>query len=181
MLFEQKTVKLKNGTSCVLRSPVPEDAAEMIANLKTCAAQTHFILRTPEECTETPEQEAAYLTNINQSAYDMMIVCIVDGKIAGNSQLNLKRRKKFSHRASVGIALERAYWNLGIGTALFEEMIAVAKAHGVMQLELEFIEGNARGRALYEKMGFRTVSIRPDNVRLEDGTLLHEYFMVKDL
>ena len=50
-----------------------------------------------------------------------------------------------------------------------------------MQLELEFIEGNARGRALYEKMGFRTVSIRPDNVRLEDGTLLHEYFMVKDL
>lgn len=181
MLFEQKTVTLKNGKECVLRSPIAEDAAEMIANIRTCAEQTHFILRIPEECTETPEQEEAYLAGINQSEYDVMIVCFVDGKIAGNCQLNLRRRRKVSHRASVGIALEQAYWNLGIGTAMFEEMIAIAKARGVMQLELEFIEGNARGRALYEKMGFRTVSMRPNAIRLEDGTLLHEYFMIREL
>ena len=50
-----------------------------------------------------------------------------------------------------------------------------------MQIELEFIEGNTRARALYEKMGFRVCGVRPDAIRLKDGTLLNEYIMIKKL
>ncbi len=43
---------------------------------------------------------------------------------------------------------------------MFQEMIRIAEAREeVLQLELEFVEGNDRARRLYEKMGFRITEI----------------------
>ncbi|MCR4650314.1 MAG: GNAT family N-acetyltransferase [Lachnospiraceae bacterium] len=85
-------------------------------------------------------------------------------------------------RASVAIALCKEYWNQGIGTKMFEEMIRIAQTRPEeMQLELEFVEGNTRARALYEKMGFRITGVRPDAIRLKDGTLLDEYMMIRKM
>ena len=44
-----------------------------------------------------------------------------------------------------------------------------------------YIEGNARGRALYEKMGFTEVARHPDAVRLKDGSMRSLVFMMKKL
>ena len=43
------------------------------------------------------------------------------------------------------------------------------------------MEGNQRGRALYEKMGFRVVGVKPDAIRLKSGELRHEYGMMLKL
>ena len=50
-----------------------------------------------------------------------------------------------------------------------------------MQLELDFIQGNERAKALYEKMGFKVVAVKPNAIRLKDGTLLNEYSMVRSM
>lgn len=181
MLFETKKVTLKNGKEAVFRSPSQADAAAMVEYMKLTAAETHFLLRTPEECTMTAQQEADFLQHINDSRNTVMIVCEVDGKLAGNCQLAFGSRIRTRHRASVAIALLKDYWGLGIGTAMFEEMTVLSRARGALQMELEFVEGNERARRLYEKMGFRTVAEKPNAIRLEDGTLLKEYFMVKEL
>ena len=181
MLFAEKNVTLKNGQKATLRSPRPEEAAEMLEYLRDVAGETHFILREPEECTETIEQEAAFLEGINASPRNVMIVCEVDGEIAGNCQLSFGRRAKVCHRASVAIALRKKYWRFGIGTIFFEEMIAIARENGIAQMELEFIEGNDRARGLYEKMGFRVYAEHPDAIRLKDGTMLKEYRMLLKL
>ena len=61
-------------------------------------------------------------------------------------------------------------------------MIRIACANPeITQLELDFVEGNVRARHLYEKMGFRITGMRPDAIRLRDGTMLNEYSMVKRL
>ena len=52
---------------------------------------------------------------------------------------------------------------------------------GVMQIELEFVEGNTRARHLYEKMGFRITGVHPNAIRLKDGMLLNNYTMIKEL
>ena len=153
----------------------------MLAYLKDCASETHFILREPEECTETLEQEAAYLERVSASDTSVMIVCSVGQEIAGNCQLSFHNRSRIRHRAEIAIALRQKYWGLGIGTAMFREMIALAQARGVTQLELGFVEGNARARGLYEKMGFRIVFYHPNAFRLKDGTLLGEYWMIREL
>ena len=102
--------------------------------------------------------------------------------MAGNCHIRWNNTIKTGHRAGIGIALLRDYWNQGIGTRMFREMIRIAEENeNLLQMELEFVEGNARARALYEKMGFRIAGIRPNAIRLKDGTLLNEYYMVREL
>lgn len=111
-----------------------------------------------------------------------MLVCLVEGKIAGSCQISWSDRIKIRHRASVAIALLSEFWNQGIGTRLFQEMIHIAEKDPYLtQLELEFIEGNTRARALYEKMGFRITGVKPNAIRLKDGTLLNEYAMIREI
>lgn len=182
MHFETKKITLKDGRTALLRSPCREDAAEMVAYMKTTAGETPFLMRTPEECTMTVEQEASFLQNVLDSPDTVMIVCEIGGRIAGNCQITFHNRVKSRHRGEVAIALCKEFWGLGIGTVMFEEMIAIAYARGgIMQLELGVIEGNTRAIALYEKMGFKIVAEVPNDTRLEDGTLLSLFYMVKML
>ena len=178
MIFEPRIITLKDGRTAVLRAPCEADAAPAVEWLKQTAEETEFILRYPEEVTMTAEQEAAFFRRLADSPLDMMIVCEVDGCFAGNCHITFGGKIKTRHRASVAIGLTKEHWNLGIGTAMFEAMIEVARAHqGTRHIDLEFIEGNSRARALYEKMGFRIIAVKPDAIMLRDGSLRNEYLM----
>jgi len=174
---------LKDGRKALLRSPKDEDIQGVLDYLYISAGETEFILRYPEECGKyTYEGEKALFDRINASDNEAMLVCVVDGKVAGNCQIAWKTGLKTRHRASVAIALLKEFWNLGIGTRMFEGMIRIAEANGnLIQMELEFVEGNSRARALYEKMGFRITGVNPNAIRLKDGTLLNEYCMIREI
>lgn len=171
MKYEAKTVALKDGSAARFRSPEPEDAAAFLDFFNAVRAETDFLLSGPHDPTRTLEEERAWIENSLRSPDQMMIACEMDGQIAGNCQIAFKSQAKTRHRASLAIALRQKYWGRGIGTAMFTELIAAARQRGVTQLELEYIEGNDRGRALYEKMGFRPWGELPDAVRQRDGTM----------
>ena len=181
MIIKDTEFKLKDGRTAVLRSPRDEDIQGMLDYLYISSGETEFILRYPEECTKyTPEGEKALFDRMNASDHEAMLTCIVDGRIAGNCQVSWSTNIKMRHRAMVAIALIKEFWNLGIGTRMFEEMTRIAMENpDIIQMELDFVEGNSRARALYEKMGFRITGVKPDAIRLKDGTLLNEYSMVK--
>ena len=183
MVINDIEFKLKDGRSALLRSPKDEDVQGMLDYLYISAGETDFILRYPEECNKyTPESEKDFFDHTNESENDAMIVCLVDGKVAGNCQISWSNGIKTRHRASVAIALLSEYWNQGIGTRMFQEMIHIAENNSeTLQIELDFIEGNSRARALYEKMGFRITGVRPNAIRLKDGTLLSEYSMIREI
>lgn len=183
MLFTPITIRLRDGRSALLRAPDPAgDAAELVQYLHDTAADTPFVLRTPDEITMTVEDEESFLRSMAESPDQCFIVCEVEGRIAGNCLLSFNSRVKTRHRAEVAIALRKAYWGNGIGTAMFQAMEGFARQRGgVTVMELEFIEGNARARGLYEKLGYRIVGWHPDAIRQEDGTLLALYLMQKKL
>lgn len=182
MRFDPRPITLKDGRAAVIRVPDPaKDAAPLAQYLKDVAGESPFVLAYPEERNFTPEKEEAFLRAVLDSPNDLMLVCEVEGRVAGNCHLTFYGAKKIAHRGEVAIALYRAYWGLGIGSAMFEQMIAAARARGLMQLELEYIGGNDRGRALYEKMGFRHTGVRPNAIREKDGTLRDLHMMVLEL
>ena len=183
MIIKDTEFVLKDGRKALLRSPKDEDIQGVLDYLYVSAGETEFILRYPEECGKyTYEGEKALFDRINASDNEAMLVCVVDGKVAGNCQIAWKTGLKTRHRASVAIALLKEFWNLGIGTRMFEEMIRIAEANeNLIQMELEFVEGNTRARALYEKMGFRITGVNPNAIRLRDGTLLNEYCMIREI
>ena len=183
MMIRDIAYTLKDGRKAVIRSPRDEDIPGMLEYLRVSAGETEFILRYPEECGKyTPEDEKALFDRANASDHEAMLVCLVEGKVAGNCQIVWSTGIKTRHRASVAIALLREYWNQGIGTRMFRELIRIAEENrNILQLELDFIEGNVRARALYEKMGFRVTGVKPNAIRLKDGTLLNEYEMVREI
>ena len=180
MIYGEKVFALKDGRMAVFRSPTEDDADELSAMVRTRVMETNYFVRRPEEC-ESSEQEVAVIRFINGSARSMMIVCEIEGKIAGNGELRREPFEKTAHRANISVGLLRPYWGLGLGTMLLREMIGKAKEIGVRQLELHVIEGNERAMVLYRKTGFVTVGEHPNFVRLEDGTLLREYLMALSL
>ena len=183
MIIDEVRFKLRDGREALLRSPKEEDVESTLAYLVVSAGETDFILRYPEECGKyTPEGEKKLFEQKNESPNEAMIMCVVDGKVVGNCEISFFKGMKTKHRASIGIALISEFWNQGIGTKMFEEMIRLAEnREDVLQIEWEFVEGNARARHLYEKMGFRITGVRPNAIRLKDGTLLNEYTMIKEI
>ena len=183
MIIKEQEFKLKDGRTAVIRSPRDEDVQGMLDYLYKSAGETEFILRYPEECGKyTAEGEKALFDRVNAASNEAMPVCIVDGKLVGNCQIVWKDGIKTRHRASLAIALLKEYWGLGIGTRFFEELLKIAEEHEhILQVELEFIEGNTRARALYEKMGFKIAGVHPNAIRLKDGTMLNEYLMIKEI
>ncbi len=174
---------LKDGRAATLRSPREEDIDNIIDFLIKSAGETDYLLRYPEEYENiTHDAEKNFLDRINSSENDAMIVCSVEGQIAGSCQITFFQGKKSFHRTRVAIALLCKFWNNGIGSKMFSELIRIAESRaGVEQIELEYIEGNSRARALYEKFGFRIVGVHPDAIKLKDGTYLNEYLMIKKL
>ena len=183
MIIPESTFIMKDGRTAVIRSAREEDAPGMIAYLYKSACETEFVLRYPEECTKyTPEFESAWIRHAAEAENEAALVAIVDGIVAGSSYITWRPGIKTRHRADVAITVLRDYWNQGLGTRLFQEMIRIAEENEyILQLELDFIEGNARARALYEKMGFRITGVKPNAIRLKDGTLLNEYMMIREI
>jgi len=106
MIIREFEFTLKDGRKALIRSPKEEDIQGMLDYLYKSAEETDFVLQYPEECSRyTPEGEKVLFERINSSETEAMLVCIVEGKVAGNCQITWNNRIKTRHRASVAIAL----------------------------------------------------------------------------
>ena len=183
MVFEDKKITLKDGRIAVFKSPEIGHGEKMLNYIKTACGETDFLARNPEEWDGVSiENEEKWIKNGRASQSALLIACYIDGEVVGNCEITFKVGKKVCHRATIAIAVLKAYWGLGIGSAMFEELLAAAKARPETEIvELEFVEGNDRARALYEKFGFRIVGERPDAFKLANGKPAKEYFMQKKI
>ena len=182
MIFTEKKITLKDGKAAILRSPHIEDAKQLISHLIMTCGESDFLTKYPEENARmTIEQEEEWIRSHLASPYALVICCEIDGKIAASCDLRFNSSIKLAHRVCLGITVQKQYWNIGIGSALFKEMIEASRSYGVSIMELEFTEGNERAKHLYEKFGFRVVSEKPNAFRLKDGRMLSEFYMQKYL
>ena len=179
MIFEEKKITLKDGRIAVLKTPSISDAEKMLSYIKKACGETDFLARYPEEWESvSAESEAEWIKGNRESEGTLMITAYVDGEVVGNCQISRYGNMKTSHRATIAIGILKEYWNMGIGSAMFREMIAAARKNpDISIVELDFVEGNTRAQALYEKFGFKIVGERPNAFKLKDGRLLSEYFM----
>ena len=158
MIFEDKPITLKDGRTAILKSPCVEDAEKLLNYIKTSCGETEYLARYPEEWNTTVEQEEAWVNRLRSSPDTLGITCYVDGEVAGNCEISFRGGMKTSHRATIAIAILKDYWNLGIGSAMFEELVAAAQNRGTEIMELEFIEGNDRVFVWFPKSPMRSSS-----------------------
>lgn len=182
MIFEPKTITLKDGRICVLHPAQKEDAQGMIDYMRTSAGETPFLLRNPDEVTFTVESEESFLEGKKDAPRELMMVAEVDGVLAGNCGIitNGDLRRVY-HRGGFAIALLKEYWHLGIASAMMTYAFELAKEMGYEQMELEVVDGNKRAKALYEHLGFQETGKHLRALKYDDGSYRDEYTMVKFL
>ncbi len=182
MRFDEKEITLKDGRKCIFKPCTPEYSADMIEYMKKTAGETEYLLRYPDEIDYTLESEQKMLSDILENPDSLMMVALVDGKVAGNSSINgMGPKRKLNHRCTLSIALYEEFWGLGIGTALIEYMTELSVKHGWKQMDLEVVADNERAKALYKKCGFIESGRRHNALLFDDGTYHDEILMYKPL
>ena len=132
MKLEERSVTLRDGTRALLRSPEICDAERLNAYLRLTSAETHFMVRYPEECNQTLETAQKRLQAMLDSERSFMLAAFIDGELVGNCGVNeIADRLKMRHRASLGISIKKKAWGLGLGTILISRALEQAKENGL--------------------------------------------------
>ena len=166
-----RTLTLKDGRELILRSPCIDDAEAMIDLVETGDMETRFLGREPGEFNIVPDKEREVIEARTSNPRSLWLVAELEGKIVASCDTTCVRdRNRFRHRASMGIMVLKAYWQLGIGRALMQACIAGCREMGYEQLELEVVSDNSHAIALYESLGFINCGRKPHSFKYPDGS-----------
>ena len=172
----------KNGKEYILRSPQEQDAEKLLAYLKQVAAETEFLLSSPEEIDFTVSDEEGFIRHYSEDQSSLLISAFDGEKIVGNASLCcVMNKRKTRHRAALGMAVLKSEWGQGIGRKMLTELITFAKQAGYEMLELEVADNNTAAISLYQKSGFTVCGQRPKAFKLKNGESCGELLMIRSL
>ena len=177
-----KTVILKDGRECILRSGTKADGKDALENFRLTHEQTDYLLSYNDDFLLTVEDEEKYLQEKLDNENEVELLAIVDGKVVGLAGLNHNSTFfKTRHRVEFGINVDMAYWGIGIGRALTEACIECAKKAGLKQIILEVIGDNKAAISLYKSLGFKEYGRNAKGFISKYSGWQEEVLMVLDL
>jgi RimJ/RimL family protein N-acetyltransferase len=166
----RKTITLKDGRSCLLKSVCEEDAEALLEVFRRTHEETDFLLAYNDEKHPTLEEEQEFVRRLRESPREVEILAFVEGSAVGCGGISqVGEREKLRHRCEFGVSVEKAFWGLGIGAALAVSSIECAKLAGYEQMELDVVADNVRAIALYQRLGFVEYGRNPRGFRSRES------------
>lgn len=170
---------MSEAIDCIIREAIPSDAAQILDLLNKTARQTGYMTQGPEGVGISVAEEAKQLSSIYTSLNNSIFVAVVEEQVIGLASIHGSDKPKIEHIGEVGIVIDEAYWGLGLGRLMMEEILAWADESPVLsRLELKVQERNHRARRLYETLGFKLEAIMEQGVK-DEGQLLNVCLMSK--
>ncbi len=170
--------KTKDGRQACVRLVREQDAAAMVALMQRTSAETRFLGYEPGEFPYTPDSEADFIAKALDDPFHIFLIAEVEDQLAGQLQIKaMNARRRFAHRAGLGMVIYEAYWGQGLGTVLMQAGLDAAREHGMEQVQLEVVSTNWRGFALYQRFGFLVYGTRHRAIKYADGSYADEYLM----
>ena len=146
------------------------DAAILLEYLKQVGGETDNLTFGPEGMPFSVEAEAEFISNMENSSDDIMLLAKCGDKIVGCASLNrLPRRMK--HRGDLAISVVKDYWNKGIGSQLLNNIIAFARENDFQIIDLQVRSDNKSAIHLYEKYGFKKIGEHPAFFKIGDENI----------
>lgn len=150
-----KEIKLKNGKTAILRSPIKEDAQAMIDYLNIIGGESDFITFGKNEFSMSVEAEQDYIERINSMDNSKNVLIIIENEIVGIASITSVQKERMKHNGTLGISIRKKYWGIGLGSEIMAYLIDWAKSNKITKkINLLVREDNIRGVKLYEKFGF---------------------------
>ncbi len=175
-----KQFSLKNGNNIIVRNAADDDADKVLDFLKDVFSETDFLDITVDEFFRTRKQQKDLIRFYNVSQNSIMLLAVSEGDLAGVLTLTGKIGIKMFHRATLGLAVRKKYWGIGIAHNLMNAAIEVSTHSSLLKLELEVVTVNTRAVNLYKKFGFLIDGIIK-YAKIYDGKVYDHYMMSKIL
>jgi len=178
-VFYSNEYLLRDGQSFIVRNAKLGDEQGLVDHMKVVDCETKFLARGPGEFNFTLDQERDFIKSTLNNKALFFLIGEIDGKIIANCSVGIvSNNKRYLHRAAMGIAVRKDYWNIGIGNKMMKECIKWCKENGVEQLELEVVTQNTRAISMYKTLGFQVHGTKEHALKYEDGTYADEHIMV---
>lgn len=168
-----KTVEIADDRKATLDWLEKEDIPEIVEVLNDVIKEGIYLFMN-NEITDT-EQEYQWFERGKKDGM-IYLVARVDGKVAGGASIH-PQTDKHAHVASFGIFIGKDYRNLGLGTTLTKELIAIARKQGFEILQLSVYATNKRAYHIYQKCGFEEAGRLAHGIKFPDGTYTDEILM----
>ena len=153
-----------------IEKAILSDAAKLLKYLKQVGGETDNLTFGPEGMPFSVEAEAEFISSMENSIDNIMLLAKSDDKIVGCASLNrLPRRMK--HRGDFAISVAKEYWNKGIGSQLLNNIIAFAKENNFEIIDLQVRSDNKSAIHLYEKYGFKKIGEHPAFFKIDDENI----------
>ena len=169
----------QDGREVTLRAPKWSDLDDMLEFINSLVEENVDIL---VDAKFTREAEVDWLARKISSLENDRVIAVVaevDGRFVGQMEINPKIGRS-KHVGVLGISLKDGYRDAGIGTELMREAESQAPRLGIEIITLDVFASNARGRHLYEKMGYVQVGQVPRGIK-RDGEYIDDIIMAKEL
>ncbi|HAT55917.1 MAG TPA: N-acetyltransferase [Lactobacillus sp.] len=135
-----------------IRPVTVADAANLLVLLKALKQESTTFTADPKLAHLSVDEEEAQLEVMIASPQNHLMVADYGGQLIGVASIIAKD----ADVGEIGVAILKAYWNEGLGSALMEEMLYWAKTassltHIVLTVQLE----NTYAKRLYRNLGFK--------------------------
>jgi RimJ/RimL family protein N-acetyltransferase len=160
-----KGVTLKDGRIAVLRAPDFHDLDALLAFINELVDEQAQIIRTTKP---SRDEEAEWLGGrlaAIEKGNLVALVAEVNGRLIANSEVEQRTQfPEMSHVGVLGIAILKDARGVGLGTALMESLIQLARQMKLKIVILDTFATNTIAQRLYRKIGFVEVGKIPKGI-----------------
>jgi RimJ/RimL family protein N-acetyltransferase len=171
-------MRIKNGMQLTIRPAAVGDAEGIVAYLNQIGGESDNLTYGENEFRFTVEQERLFLLNLQDKKTSVLLLGLLGEEIVSIGNIMGEEKARLAHNASLGISVAKAYWHQGIGTLMMQELVRFAEAVGIRNLFLKVRSDNTHAVRLYEKFGFTTIALIPEEM-LINGKYCDNLLMLK--
>ncbi len=164
--LRSETARLRDGRTVVLRPATLDDAAGLMENINAVGAEIEWIIS--ESVGHDVEREKDWIRQYD-GAGSVLFLAEAGGRIVGQADVAPGRWPKETHVGTIGIAIQAAWRDAGLGRALMERALAWMRDRQFRKACLSVFSTNARAIALYRHLGFEVEGVRRRQFRVRDA------------
>jgi ribosomal protein S18 acetylase RimI-like enzyme len=172
-----KQVTLQTGATVTIRPMVKEDAGKLYEFLSRVPREDRLFLR------DDVSDRSVIDTWAEELDYDTVLplVAEVGGRIVGDATLHRRKFGWTSHVGKLRVVIDKEYRGNGLGTAMVEELVAIAKDAGLEQLVAELMANQRAAIAAFRRLGFEKEAVFYNYVKDQTGEERNLVVMIKNL
>jgi len=179
-ILEPRLFTTKTGETITFRTARPEDAAAILAYIRSVAEETEFFILEPDEFPPTDDEERKRVQDHLDNPAKILLLAESEGQIIGNVSFEIGAYRRIAHRGTLGITVVKQWRGRGIGMALMQVLLQWASANPLIEkVCLGVFATNDTAIRLYKKLGFVEEGLRPKDVKVGPGKYVDAIVMYK--